>query len=147
MLQVFAKHTLVPLLWRPISTCPPEARRLILSVLEGQPQGLRSQDIYAEAMKEDITIEPIPIPKSVPGPPNPNHPIRSMKYLKRVVLEELQKEKLIVKTHLPLQEPVTKYVHKKGKLRKAVMNGEWRWKLVEFDSAEETKAKNENTLV
>ncbi|KAF9495689.1 hypothetical protein BDN71DRAFT_1589488 [Pleurotus eryngii] len=147
---MFAAYKHTHTLWsRHVSTCTPTARSLVISILSNHPEGLRSPQIFEEALAKNITIDADELaanglgqqrlPAGVPGVPYPDHPIRSMKYLKKVVLEDLKAQKLAVKFHVPNETPTHIYVNKKGKLRKHLQQGEWRWKL--RDSTESTEKR------
>jgi len=73
------------------------ARKMVRTVLEPHPAlGLRIQDIYAQVHKQfpDAREKPEYIPKDSRVPyeiPNPYHPLRSMRYLKCTVMDEMEK--------------------------------------------------------
>ncbi|KZP32913.1 hypothetical protein FIBSPDRAFT_1036530 [Athelia psychrophila] len=89
-----------------IKHCTPECRNIVRSVLTAhvkEDSGLPTHEIYDLALKDfpDAKCGPQPTPRDSPRirdfkgtptrePPRADHPIRSMKYLKRIVLEEME---------------------------------------------------------
>ncbi|KAG2135872.1 uncharacterized protein EDB93DRAFT_1254124 [Suillus bovinus] len=105
--------------WVNFST--PEARSIVRKILASAPHhelGLRTHEIYERAHAEfpDVTTDippgkPIPTgtrnhggrikpAKPVPLPPKLDHAIRSVKYLKKTVLEEMVMAREIEKVHI-----------------------------------------------
>ncbi|KAK7696177.1 hypothetical protein QCA50_000828 [Cerrena zonata] len=91
-----------------INHTTPRARNIVRSILANSDAfGLTSQQIYDIAMttpsSSDRTPSPLthklpkPVATGPPEPPNPDHPIRSMRYLKRFVLEDLAGRQEVVK--------------------------------------------------
>lgn len=105
--------------WVNFST--PEARNIVRKILASAPRrelGLRTHDIYERAHEEfpDVTtdipaVKPIPTglrnhggrykpAKAIPLPPKLDHAIRSVKYLKKTILEEMAMAREIEKVHI-----------------------------------------------
>ncbi|EIW82054.1 hypothetical protein CONPUDRAFT_164703 [Coniophora puteana RWD-64-598 SS2] len=96
-----------------VRSSTPEARNIVRQILAtaSQPEiGLTPHEIFERAGKEhpDATT-PTPIPtdrkpsrhfRNVPQPPRLAHPIRSLKYLKRVVLEEMAERNEVEKVYI-----------------------------------------------
>ncbi|KZV88331.1 hypothetical protein EXIGLDRAFT_839285 [Exidia glandulosa HHB12029] len=84
----------------------PAARRVVLDIFRRDlDQTITTHALHAECMKQDITVPERFIPRAVYGsglttkPENPRHPIRSVRYLKRVVLADLEERGIIQKVH------------------------------------------------
>ncbi|KIK98004.1 hypothetical protein PAXRUDRAFT_824386 [Paxillus rubicundulus Ve08.2h10] len=102
-----------------INYSTPQARQIVRSILATAPikeLGLDAHEIYERAFKEypDV-ITPTPAPKTtalgnharlrrpkkpMPEPPRREHPVRSMRYLKKIILEEMAEAKEIEKVHI-----------------------------------------------
>ncbi|KAG0707224.1 hypothetical protein DFH29DRAFT_771276, partial [Suillus ampliporus] len=92
--------------------CLPSARELVRSVILSSTTPLSTKDVYKLTMKQPISdqlpeynVPKIEYPTSVRGftkqpsmrPPHPEHPVRSLQYLKRVVLLDLVDSKDVEK--------------------------------------------------
>ncbi|KAG0707208.1 hypothetical protein DFH29DRAFT_1076467 [Suillus ampliporus] len=137
--------------------CLPSARELVRSVIVSSTTPLSTKDIYNLAVKQ-IGIQPISdqspeysVPKTehptiVRGftrqpstrPPHPEHPVRSLQYLKRVVLPDLVNskdvEKFCTKQTLSQAEiehrlqTVTKAARKEQAVSLAAPRSTWLWR-------------------
>ncbi|OAX40448.1 hypothetical protein K503DRAFT_855324 [Rhizopogon vinicolor AM-OR11-026] len=137
--------------------CLPSARELVRSIIVSSTTPLSTKDIYHLAVKK-TGIQPVSdelpehnVPKresptTVRGitrqpstrPPHPEHPVRSLQYLKRVVLPDLVKskdvEKFCTKRTLSQAEiehrlqTVTKAARKEQALLLAASRNTWLWK-------------------
>ncbi|CAL1700178.1 unnamed protein product [Somion occarium] len=93
--------------WVTFST--PKARNVVRTILANSNKfGLTTQDIYHAAQQQNIKSELVrpakadlaPGRRPGPEPSNPNHPIPSMRYLKKFVLEDLAARGEIAKVHV-----------------------------------------------
>jgi hypothetical protein len=146
--------------WVNFST--PEARSIVRKILASTPHrelGLKTHEIYERAHEEfpDVTTDipagkPIPtglrnhggrfkLAKAVPLPPKMDHAIRSVKYLKKTVLEEMAMAQEIEKVHIKrgkLHEDGTRDIsivskaHGKAEITSDLnmpMSNIWHWRL------------------
>ncbi|KAF8578486.1 hypothetical protein K439DRAFT_1663709 [Ramaria rubella] len=125
--------------WSRLAT--PRGREIVLEILKSAyPQPLRTQELYERIRKEypdEKLPAPVPIPpplrspkslaitasgkvkkeKPVPEPvqpPHPDHPIRSLKYLKSIILGELTQRNQVSKVH-SMREPTPEELAQKGR--------------------------------
>ncbi|KIJ70013.1 hypothetical protein HYDPIDRAFT_35455 [Hydnomerulius pinastri MD-312] len=102
-----------------INYSTPQARQIVRNILAAAPNkdlGLHAHEIYERALDEypDATT-PTPPPRSnelgnharlrrpkipMPVPPRREHPVRSMRYLKKVILEEMAEAGEVEKVHI-----------------------------------------------
>ncbi|KAG1881929.1 hypothetical protein C8R48DRAFT_682777 [Suillus tomentosus] len=139
--------------------CLPSARELVRSIVVSSTTPLSTKDIYNLALKQKA-IQPVSdasapqhnVPKKehptvVRGmtrqpptrPPHPEHPVRSLQYLKRVVLPELvnskKVEKFCAKRTLSQAEidhrlqTVTKAARKEQAVLLAAPRNTWLWRM------------------
>ncbi|KAF9247267.1 hypothetical protein BU15DRAFT_23426, partial [Melanogaster broomeanus] len=137
----------------------PAAREMVRNILATAPNkdiGLDSHEIYERAFKEyPDAVTPTPPPKStplgfhprtrlpkipVPVPPRREHPVRSMKYLKRVILKEMAEakeiEKVLIKQGEMTEDGKKKFSVRSKDLGLSDIIGEdlksqcWRWRLL-----------------
>ncbi|KAF8515309.1 hypothetical protein BU17DRAFT_93578 [Hysterangium stoloniferum] len=117
-----ARVTLPLRIARLLQASNPRGRDIVLNILKATyPQPVRTQQIYKRVRKDfpdgkvEMIIPPSPPPIVVrrlqqsrsnanekigpPQPPFPDHPIRSQKYLKDIILEDLARRRLIKKVH------------------------------------------------
>lgn len=87
-----------------------EALRIVRNVIYSNPKPLTAHEVYKLALKEPSTVtgkNPIKHERSTgekvehdgPLPPNIDHPVRSMSYLKKSILPTLATKKEIEKVH------------------------------------------------
>jgi hypothetical protein len=138
--------------------CLPSARELVRSIVVSSATPLSTKDIYSLALKQ-TAIQPVSnespehnVPKKehptiVRGitrqpstrPPHPEHPVRSLQYLKRVVLPDLVNSKKIEKfcTKRTLSQAeidhrlqtVTKAARKEQAVLLAAPRNTWLWRM------------------
>jgi len=117
-----SKSAVVPPFWTKHAT--PKARNMVRRVLQSSthPVGMTSREIYEQIHERfpdekvpappPFTVQPImkgkygSKPKPIPEPPHREHPIRSLKYLKKIVLEDLAREGEIVKVPMRRNEEI-----------------------------------------
>ncbi|KAJ3547232.1 hypothetical protein NM688_g5423 [Phlebia brevispora] len=121
----------------------PEALDIVRSVVSAHPAPLRTKELYSLALKQPVEgkvqhiLRPELVdPKDTPLPPHAEHPIRSMSYLKRVVLPVLAKENFVKKVHsvrqMTTEEIAALKTTPSKSARKTAEQGvvhEWSWAL------------------
>ncbi|KAL0949923.1 hypothetical protein HGRIS_009951 [Hohenbuehelia grisea] len=133
---------------RLVRGCTPAAANIVRKILVKGP--MKTQDIWQKVREEYPDVKTEVPPRfdkrgTLSGdkdsdPPYPDHAIRSVKYLKSVVLEHLAKtgevEKFLRKfegeelqKHYRDQAAANKLVAKR--LKKPLRPGEWLWRLIE----------------
>ncbi|KAI9507829.1 hypothetical protein F5148DRAFT_1201424 [Russula earlei] len=129
-----------------------EARKIILGVIKSHNAPISSRELFEKAVKvpapprengeQPLTPWARHLRNSKPAPPYPDHPIRSLKYLKGTVLENLVRTGDIKKVHVkrvlsPEEIERRKATMSKAQLRKtsdaalAQPVSAWLWQLVD----------------
>jgi len=128
-----------------------EARNIVLGVIKSHNEPISTRDIFKLAVKvpapPGANAEPLTpwakyLKNSKPAPPYPDHPVRSLSYLKRTVLENLVRTRDIKKVHIKRvlspaeieQRKATMYKsHAKKSSVAAVSHpvSTWMWQLVD----------------
>ncbi|KAA1476572.1 hypothetical protein DENSPDRAFT_843558 [Dentipellis sp. KUC8613] len=82
------------------------ARNIVLQIIRSSATPLSTKDIFHQAVKVHAdrsqatwTGTRTPTATDAPAPPNPDHPIRSVNYLKNVVIPDLVKRRQIEQVH------------------------------------------------
>ncbi|KAF8487599.1 hypothetical protein JB92DRAFT_3021756 [Gautieria morchelliformis] len=94
--------------WLNVAT--PPARRIVRQIIKDSPEPLHTQEIFLRSQRDFPLQQPeeaaqtsihekLLLRRGPPLPPNPIHHIRSIKYLKSVVLPDLEKRDEIVKVY------------------------------------------------
>jgi len=88
-----------------LTSVSPEAREIVKAIFASRPGvvGLSTQEIHQTAYKMFPGKAAKPRNRTAPEPTD-THPIRSMRYLKRYVLEAMQDENLIAKVYVKAQK-------------------------------------------
>lgn len=142
----------------------PEARQIVRNILATAPNtdiGLDAHEIYERAFDEyPDAATATPPPKStvlgnharlrrpkkpMPEPPRREHPVRSMRYLKRVILEEMAEAKEIEKVHIKRGTMTedgkrelsvrSKVVGRTDAVGEAPTANSWKWRLLPPDAS------------
>ncbi|KAI0000692.1 hypothetical protein BJV74DRAFT_882760 [Russula compacta] len=128
-----------------------EARSIVLGVLKSHDAPISTRDLFVKTVKvpaspnangEPLTPWARHLRNSTPAPPFPDHPIRSMSYLKRTILEDLVRTRDIKKVHIqralsPAEIEQRRATMSKAQLKKtsaaAVSQpvSTWMWQLVD----------------
>ncbi|KIJ51283.1 hypothetical protein M422DRAFT_26696 [Sphaerobolus stellatus SS14] len=131
-------------------------REIVLDILKSAPKPLLIRDIFQQVhakfpdAKTDVKLQEghvvnafrnsgrNPFESKFP-PPFPDHPIRSVKYLRSIILPDLQKKHLATKVHAPREPtPQELEIKKQKKTKKSAVKvvinrkglvDEWRWTL------------------
>ncbi|EIN09143.1 hypothetical protein PUNSTDRAFT_143728 [Punctularia strigosozonata HHB-11173 SS5] len=96
------------------STTPThQAKDIILRIISGAQAPIPTRDVYQLALntpirglkqkRKEAAAQAASTSESntgTPQPPNPHHPVRSMTFLKRNILPQLEKEQLIKRVHI-----------------------------------------------
>jgi len=132
-----------------VDYCTSKARQIVLSVLRPHaPLGLTTHEIFEACVtqfpeaKQEAPPPRIMIPRKrlkggIPVPPVPDapyreHPIRSVRYLKKVVLEHLVATDEVEKIHIRRSSaPQENLEREEARSRKNAVSkvGKWRWRL------------------
>ncbi|KAH9959402.1 hypothetical protein BC827DRAFT_1134576 [Russula dissimulans] len=132
-----------------------EARNIALRVIRSHDAPISSRELFEKAIKvpaqprsnsEPITPSARHLSNIKPAPPHPNHPIRSMSYLKRVVLEDLVRTQDIKKVHIKRVLSPEEIEQRKATMTKAQLKktstaalshpvSTWMWRVVEKSRA------------
>ncbi|KAF8267170.1 hypothetical protein EI94DRAFT_1582411 [Lactarius quietus] len=142
-------------------------RNLVLAVLKSQSEPLSTREIFEKAVK----VAPPPgsnvVPltpsarylKSVkPAPPYPNHPVRSITFLKRTVLEDLVRTRDVKKVHIKRVLTPAEVEHRMSTMSKAQLKktsaealsqpvSTWMWQPVDKSILPRREPKDEGVKV
>ncbi|KAI0278326.1 hypothetical protein BC826DRAFT_866315, partial [Russula brevipes] len=140
-----------------------EARNIVLGVIKSHDAPISTRDLFEKVVKVEA-----PPPSGEPlkpwerlrnvkyPPPHPDHPIRSVTYLKRIVLEELVRTQDVKKVHIkrvlsPAEIEQRMATMSKAQLKKTSVEAlsqpvsTWLWQLVDKSKAPPRRAEEEES--
>jgi len=104
------------------------ARNLVLGVLKSHGEPLSTRELFEKAVKvprppgpsrEPLTPSAQDLKKATPAPPYPNHPVRSLSFLKRTILEDLVRTQDVKKVHIKRVLTSAEVEHRMSTMTKA----------------------------
>ncbi|KAF8480412.1 hypothetical protein DFH94DRAFT_742660 [Russula ochroleuca] len=127
-----------------------EARNIVLDIIKSQNTPISTRDVFKKAVSvpaspakgEPLSPSAQRLRNLEPAPPHPDHPVRSLTYLKRTVLEDLARTGDIKKVHIKRELSPEEIEQRKATMSKAqakkksVANlsdpvSTWMWQLVD----------------
>ncbi|KAI0277995.1 hypothetical protein BGY98DRAFT_976171 [Russula aff. rugulosa BPL654] len=145
-----------------------EARNIVLGVIKSHNEPISTHDVFKLAVKvpapprsngEPLTRWAKHLRNCTPAPPHPDHPVRSLRHLKRTILEDLVRTRNIKKVHIkrvlsPAEIEQRMATMSKAQTRKTSVAAlsqpvsTWMWQLVDKprESSLEKKDKDEEVF-
>ncbi|KAH9026293.1 hypothetical protein EDB83DRAFT_2425715 [Lactarius deliciosus] len=105
-----------------------EARNLVLGVLKSHNEPLSTRELFEKAVKvphspgvngEPLTPSAQKLRDATPAPPYPDHPVRSLTFLKRTILENLVRTRDVKKVHIKRVLTPAEVEHRMSTMSKA----------------------------
>jgi len=138
-----------------------EARKIVLDVIKAHKEPLSTRDVFNLAVK--VPAEPIGEPlttwssylkNSITRPSHPDHPVRSLSYLKRTILDDLVRTRDVQKVHIKqvlspaeIEERLATMSKKHAKKASVTMGSEpvstWVWQLADKSTIVDKKKEKE----
>ncbi|KAI0253007.1 hypothetical protein BJV78DRAFT_1198483 [Lactifluus subvellereus] len=138
-----------------------EARNIVLGVIKSHNEPISTRDLFKKAVNvppppgangEPLTPWARHLRNTTPAPPYPDHPIRSINYLKHTVLEDLVRTRDVKKVHIkrvlsPAEIEQRKATMSRAQLKKTSVEAlsqpvsSWMWQLVVDKSNEPSSSR------
>ncbi|KAI9462790.1 hypothetical protein BJY52DRAFT_1146348 [Lactarius psammicola] len=144
-----------------------EARNLVLEVLKSHSEPLSTRELLEKVVKIPpppvTSVEPLTpwaryLKNTKPAPPYPDHPVRSLSYLKRTILEDLVRTRDVKKVHIKRvltpaeieQRASTMSIAQLKKMSAESLSqpvSTWMWQLVDKSAKPIRESKDEDAKV
>ncbi|KAH9000926.1 hypothetical protein EDB86DRAFT_2903987 [Lactarius hatsudake] len=144
-----------------------EARNLVLGVLKSHNEPLSTRELFEKAVKvphspgangEPLTPSAQNLRNAIPAPPYPDHPVRSLTFLKRTILENLVRTRDVKKVHIKRVLTAAEVEHRMSTMSKAQLKktsvealsqpvSTWMWQPVDKSATPVRVSKDEDAEV
>ncbi|KAH9038524.1 hypothetical protein EDB85DRAFT_1932795 [Lactarius pseudohatsudake] len=141
-----------------------ESRNLVLGVLKSHNEPLSTRELFEKAVKvphapgangEPLTPSAQTLRNAIPAPPHPDHPVRSLTFLKRTILEALVRTRDVKKVHIKRVLTPAEVEHRMSTMSKAQLKktsaealsqpvSTWMWQPVDKSATPVRVSKNKD---